>query len=117
MELRLSELFDVIRQELTAAGAWSWTGGSVLLSGGGAMIPGICELAQNVLQLPAKIARPYSTSGLPEIVNSPRNITLIGLLRSGQRDLEIQRAGQPPAGSLSESLQLCRKVFKALVNW
>lgn len=117
LELRLSELFDVIRQELTAAGAWSWTGGSVLLSGGGAMIPGICELAQNVLLLPAKIARPYSTSGLPEIVNSPRNITLIGLLRSGQRDMEIQRAGQPAAGSLAESLQLCRKVFKALVNW
>jgi len=117
IELRLRELFELLRQDLTESGAWQWVKGEVLLSGGGARIPGLLEIAREVLQHPVSLARPYQTSGPSAVVASPGYITAIGLLRCGQRDLRVQQERDMEPSRLGDSLKLVKQFFRVLVNW
>ena len=117
IELRLRELFELLRQDLTESGAWQWVKGEVLLSGGGARIPGLLEIAREVLQHPVSLARPYQASGPSAVVASPSYITAIGLLRCGQRDLRVQQERDMEPSRLGDSLKLVKQFFRVLVNW
>lgn len=90
IELRLRELFEVIRRDLEKQRALERVGGGVKLCGGGALIPGIDRLAYEVFRLPSSVAKPPLLSGKEEILNAPGYLTPIGLIRWGRLMLEIQ---------------------------
>ncbi len=115
--LRLRELFELLRQDLAASRAWHWVKGEVLLSGGGARIPGVVEIAREVLQHPVSLARPYQASGPAAVVTAPGFMTAIGLLRCGQRDLRVQHERDLEPSRLGDSLKLVKQFFRVLVNW
>ena len=96
LQLRLSELFEVIREHLERHQALDRIGGGVCLCGGGAMIPGIAELARSVLGMPAKVVRPRLLSGQQEILNAPNYMTPVGLIRWGRLMLEIDGEAEAP---------------------
>ena len=56
-----------------------------MLTGGGAQLPGIRELAQQVLDKQVRIGRPSRVSGLPETAAGPAFATAAGLLIQATR--------------------------------
>ena len=83
VDLRVRELFDLIRADLEAADVYRLIGNGVRLCGGGALIPRVPELARTVLELPVSIGKPGGLSGVVEGLDSPRFVTPVGLVRFG----------------------------------
>ena len=82
IEPRVSELFGLIEQQLAASGLKGSLRAGVVLTGGSAMLHGIRELAEQVFDLPTRIASPSGLDGLSEVVAHPRFSTAVGLLRA-----------------------------------
>ena len=83
MSARLEEMFQLIEQELAAQGLLDYLRCGVLLCGGGANIPGIHKLSENILQLPTTLGRTNSISGLKSALDHPEFATAIGLVKYG----------------------------------
>lgn len=83
MWLRLEETFDLIRREIEEAGLFEYLRSGVYLSGGGARIPQVAQLAENILGLPVFVGRSNGLSGLKSALDQPEFATAIGLVRFG----------------------------------
>jgi cell division protein FtsA len=100
MSLRLEEIFELIGQELSNLGLLEHLRAGVFLCGGGARIPQIQALAQNVLQLPVFLGKANSISGLKSALDQPEFATAIGLVKFGS--LQHRRK---PAGGLTNGIK------------
>lgn len=85
IEPRVSEIFDLINKELKKVGRQQLLPGGIVLTGGGAKLPKIKELAKQVLKLPCNIGLPSGIIGLEE---DPSLATLCGLVLEGQELIE-----------------------------
>jgi len=83
MSLRLEEIFQLVAQDLAQAGALDYARAGVFLCGGGARIPQIAKLAEQVLDLPAFLGKTNSISGLKSALDQPEFATAIGLVKFG----------------------------------
>ncbi|MCB9078962.1 MAG: hypothetical protein H6631_15265 [Anaerolineaceae bacterium] len=64
-------------------------------------LPGIRDLAREVMGLPTRIGEPQNLRGLVETLHSPAYAASIGLLEWGiQHDLPAQPAPQPPKNGM-----------------
>jgi len=57
--------------------------GEVVLTGGGALLPGIEPIAEDLFGLPVRVGVPRSMNGLIEAIAQPQYATAIGLVRFG----------------------------------
>ena len=98
LESRTVELFEMVQAELARVGMQRAISSGLVISGGGALLPGICDVAEKVLQCPARIGLAQGFQDWPEELNDPAWTTAGGLamyaarLRS-QVDLERQSVG------------------------
>jgi cell division protein FtsA len=98
LESRAVELFEMVQAELARVGMQRAISSGLVISGGGALLPGICDVAEKVLQCPARIGLAQGFQDWPEELNDPAWTTVGGLamyaarLRS-QVDLERQSVG------------------------
>jgi len=83
MCLRLEEIFQLIAQDLEQAGALSYLRGGVFVCGGGARIPQIAKLAEQVLEMQVTVGKTNSISGLKSALDQPEFATAIGLVKFG----------------------------------
>lgn len=84
IEARLEELFIFVNAELKTIGREGLLPGGVVLTGGGALLPGACDLAKSVLRLPAHIGYPKALGGVLDQIDNPKFATVIGLLLMAQ---------------------------------
>jgi cell division protein FtsA len=80
--------------------------GEVVLTGGGALLPNIEPLAEEVFGLPVRIGTPNSVGGLTEAMSAPQYATAIGLVllgANGDREdaLRVKKRG----GALAARVQ------------
>jgi cell division protein FtsA len=98
LESRAVDLFEMVRTELARVGMQRAISSGIVISGGGALLPGICDVAERVLECPARIGLAQGFHGWPEELEDPTWTTAAGLamyaarLRS-QVDLERQSVG------------------------
>src|SRR3954470_22134762 len=83
MSLRLEEIFQLIGHDLGQAGAFEYLRNGVFLCGGGARIPEITRLAEQVLGLPVSAGQTNSISGLKSALDQPEFAAAIGLVKFG----------------------------------
>lgn len=83
MSLRLEEIFHLIAQDLEQAGLADYLRAGVFLCGGGARVPHISRLAEQVLQMPVTHGQTQSISGLKSALDQPEFFTAIGLAKFG----------------------------------
>ncbi len=83
MSLRLEEIFQLIGQDLESVGALDYLRSGVFLCGGGARIPQIAKLAEQVLQMPVSLGKTNSISGLKSALDQPEFAAAIGLVKFG----------------------------------
>ncbi len=84
IEPRVEELFSLVRQEVKRSGYDGLLPAGAVLTGGTSQLPGIKEIATEVLQLPARTAQPESPIGLIDRIQSSAYSTAHGLLHWAQ---------------------------------
>lgn len=77
---RMEEIFSFAHREIKKSGYDDLIGAGVVLTGGGALMPGTVELAEQVFGMPAKIGMPEGHIGLVEEDKAPIYATGIGLM-------------------------------------
>ena len=86
-ETRLAEIFEFVNNELRVLKKAGKLAGGVVLTGGGAKLPGITELAKNTLKLSAQIGcastEEWAGDGFMEALEDPEFATVLGLVLSG----------------------------------
>lgn len=78
VHLRLEEIFGLIRARLQQRNLLHLLGGGVVLTGGGAHLKNIDQLAQKVFGLPCEIGAPRNVSGLAANLAVPEYATGVG---------------------------------------
>jgi cell division protein FtsA len=79
VEARLEEIFDYIMAELKRIDRDGKLPAGIVLTGGGAALPGIVEFAKHYLRLPVAIGVPSETDTIIDQVVDPSFATVVGL--------------------------------------
>jgi cell division protein FtsA len=85
VEPRAQELLSLVRDELQRGGFASLIPAGLVLTGGGAHLRGLEELAENMFHLPVRVAIPRGLERMPEQLSQPEYATVVGLLLYGAR--------------------------------
>lgn len=85
VEARYRELFNHVHKQLRQSGFEAMVPAGVVLTGGGAKMEGVAELAEEVLHMPVRLGAPQGVTGLSEVVNNEIHATGVGLLIYGSR--------------------------------
>ena len=83
MSVRIEEIFRLIADDLESTGLLDYLRCGVLLCGGGARIPDIQKLGEQVFGLPTTVGKTGSVSGLKSTLDQPEFATAIGLVKFG----------------------------------
>ncbi len=78
---RLEELFSFVDRELKNIGRSGLLPAGVIVTGGGAHMQGLIEIAKKRLRLPVRIGVPILLSGIADQVHEPEFSVAIGLVR------------------------------------
>ncbi|WP_159817412.1 cell division protein FtsA [Colwellia sp. 20A7] len=85
VEPRYQELFELIQDEVREAGLEDQIAAGYVLTGGTSKMEGVEEFAEEVFQMPVRIASPIAVQGLKEYVDDPTYATVVGLLHYGMK--------------------------------
>ncbi len=83
---RAVEMLDLVRDELRRSGFGEMLHAGIVLTGGGALLEGLPEAAEQRFGLPVRIAAPTGMTGLTDVVSSPIYSTAVGLCLHGFRN-------------------------------
>ena len=95
-EPRAQELLALVRDELRRGGMDSLIPTGLVLTGGGAHLRGLAELAERTFNLPVRVAVPRGLADMNEKVSQPEYSTAVGLVLYGARTRRL--AGARPTG-------------------
>ncbi len=82
---RMSEIFHMVKEKIDKKGYLQHLGGGVVLTGGGSLLVGAAELAQEVFGTAVRIGQPGNLGGVQEEYQSPEFSTAVGLVQYGQQ--------------------------------
>jgi cell division protein FtsA len=83
IEARVSEIFEHVQAEIKRSGYDDLLRAGAVLTGGCSLLPGIRDVAAEVLGCPVRVARPEKLTGMADALRSPAYSTSVGLLRLG----------------------------------
>ncbi|MBN2439864.1 MAG: cell division protein FtsA [Spirochaetales bacterium] len=109
---RVSEILTMVKDKIDRKGYLKMLGGGVVLTGGGALLPGIMELTMEIFGLPARIGYPIKFGGLVEEYYNPKFATGVGLVLYG--------AAQRESGTKGKSLDknsVLKNVLERMKDW
>ena len=119
---RADELYELIGGIIQEKNLGSEINGGVVVTGGGAMIKGMAELGEYILERPLKIGYPVPFGGMTNIMQNPKFSTVLGLLLEASKregapyedknnTNEINYLDNDLVGKLSHSI---KSVFKEI---
>ncbi|MBM3265153.1 MAG: rod shape-determining protein, partial [candidate division Zixibacteria bacterium] len=108
---RMEEILVFANRELKRSGFDDLMRAGVVLTGGGALMPGAAELAEQVFGMPAKIGVPDSLGGLVPADTAPMFATGIGLMLYG-----IENPGKKDWGNDGDHQGIGR-IFGRMKRW
>ena len=80
LQARCEEILEIVAVELKRAGYLDKVAAGLVITGGTGCLPGLAELAEERLEIPARIGVPLGCSGLTDLVNTPAYATAAGLV-------------------------------------
>ena len=86
LQPRAEEIFHVVWDEIRRAGYEKSLNSGIVLTGGGAILDGMPEIAEQIFDLPIRRGCPTGVGGLADHVNSPTFATGVGLVLYGYRN-------------------------------
>lgn len=118
VEARVEEIFSMVDDELKKIDKSGMLPSGVVITGGGAKLPGIVSFAKKTLRLPAQIGYPKEMDGIIDRVDDPSFATAVGLILWESDENGYFQSG---AGSILDKLSIdkvgkkMRNVFKNLL--
>lgn len=82
---RAEEIFELVNREIRKTSYEEMIASGIVLTGGTAIMEGIPEVAEDILELPVRRGKPINIGGLVDIVNSPLYATGVGLVLYGAK--------------------------------
>ena len=86
IEPRLQEIFSLVKREIKRSEFADMLGAGIVLTGGGALLEGIVEVAEQVFEMPVRVGNPTGFGGLADSVKSPIWATGVGLIHYGNKN-------------------------------
>ena len=102
---RVDEIFSLVQREIERSGYDRRLAAGVVLTGGGAAMSGMVELASDVFGIGARVGTPAENiGGLSDSVDAPRFATVVGLAQYGAHRLALGAATSPGGAGRRMSL-------------
>lgn len=98
IEPRVQELLQLVAREIKRSGYSGMLPGGVVFTGGTANLPGLVDLAADLLDLPARVGYPTGFGGMSDIVADPAYATAVGLVQWAARFHEREAAATREPG-------------------
>jgi cell division protein FtsA len=118
ISLRMRELFTLVDNELRNSGQKSKIKSGIVLTGGGALLRGCKDLAEDVFGLPARIGVPLELGeGLSNEIESPEFATVAGLIKGipgGKSSQFVKRTSRKNKGRIIKVFDMVKKFFNEL---
>jgi cell division protein FtsA len=99
LQPRAEEIFHLVWDEIRRAGYEKSLNSGIVLTGGGAILEGMPEIAEQIFDLPIRRGAPTGVGGLADHVGSPAFATAVGLVVYGQQHREVDRGRTTNAGA------------------
>lgn len=116
IEARYHEIFLLVKEELARIHRDGMLPAGAILTGAGAKLPGVTDLARETLNLPVQIGFPQNYDGVVDKIDDPAYATAIGLLIWGSRFEGRSHAGLGIRGSsLKKGLGNMKNWLKNLI--
>jgi cell division protein FtsA len=112
IEPRLEEMLSLTLREIKRTEYADMLGAGVVLTGGGALMEGIQELAEKVFEMPVKIGVPTGFGGLTEAAKSPVHATGVGLCIYGVKHGRSKKGKKSSAADDN-----FKKIFDKMKAW
>jgi cell division protein FtsA len=111
LQPRAEEIFHLVWDEIRRAGYEKSLNSGIVLTGGGSILEGMPEIAEQIFDLPVRRGYPVDVGGLADHVSTPVFATPVGLLLYAHRNRapEPARAG---AGAFGRMKVRLRGMFK-----
>ena len=113
IEPRMHEIFNLVIRELRKHKLVDMLGAGIVLTGGGALMQGAGELAEEVFNMPVKIGIPGSFGGLVDCASTPVHATGVGLIKYGH--LKSKQSEQDKA--FVEGGDKFRDIIRKMSTW
>lgn len=116
VDARIDELVEMVGGELKKISRNGTLPAGIVLSGGGANLPGLLAVMKERLRLPVKLAKPVHVGGVLEIVADPSYVVAVGLALWGIEQ-ELGGARQKTSQPFMRSSGLLGKIGDWLKNF
>jgi cell division protein FtsA len=83
LQPRTEEIFNLLQEEIGRAGYEEHLNAGLVVTGGGAILEGVPEIAEQIFDLPVRRGSPAGVGGMSDGVNSPIYSTVVGLVMYG----------------------------------
>ncbi len=114
IQARYHEIFVLVKDELAKIHRDEMLPAGIILTGAGAKMSGVIDLARETLNLPAQIGFPTNYDGVVDKIDDPAYATVIGLLLWGSRFEGRHHSGLKGL-NIKKGLSSLTKWFKNLV--
>ena len=114
---RVNEIFNLAKTEVERSDYNGDFTFGIILTGGGASLNGIIDIAQEIFNMPVKIGIPDTINGKAEIINNPRYATGIGIIKyviENKEMLNEQFEVNNNNSSINTFINKIKNVFKKL---
>jgi cell division protein FtsA len=109
LEYRAREVFEYVRESLENTHLHNLLPGGAILTGGGSLLDGMTDLAEDILGMRARTATPRRVRGEIKPVQKPQYATSVGLLyfsaKHGDLGPKVKGAGATSFGSIVEAVR------------
>ena len=114
LQPRTEEIFHRLSDEISRAGFERSLNSGIVLTGGGAILEGASEIAEQIFDLPVRLGCPSWIGGLSDHVNNPSFGTAVGLVIYAHRNHlgEVSEGGG--TGALGKTARRLQMFFKYL---
>jgi cell division protein FtsA len=102
IEPRLDEVFQLVREEIGKCGYAASLAAGAVVTGGAMLISGAVEMAEQVLEMPARLGLPMHTRGLKDVITSPVYAAGTGLVLHGFKHQERSLFGMRDEGLMAK---------------
>ena len=93
LQPRAEELLGLVREDMQRLGLDKEIRSGIVLTGGGAELEGIVEIAETIFEGPVRRGVPSGVGGLVDVISRPEWATATGLLLYGNRNKPTRRRG------------------------
>ena len=110
LQPRAEEIFQQLWDEVRRAGCERSLNSGIVLTGGGSILDGMAEIADQIFDLPIRRGCPIGVGGLVDHVNNPAFATAVGLVMYARRN-QMTPESHIGAGALSRVAGRLRGLF------